>query len=124
MKGFHEIKRFSFTGVISTAIGAVLIILFQFLAANPYLANFLGYSIGGAISYCIHARYTFRSRMSLRSIILFGLVASSAYLVNLFILKQSLLRMGKLPAQAIAIPSYAAYSYILQSRLSFPASRR
>jgi len=124
MKVFHEIKRFVFTGVANTAIGAALIALFQYLTANPYLANLLGYSMGGAIAYCLHARFTFRSGMSLRGIALFGLVASLAYLLNLFILNQSLRTMGILPAQAIAMTSYTAFSYVFQSRLSFPASQR
>lgn len=119
-KKLHEIKRFSLAGMINTPISASLIYLLQVVTANPYLANTLGYLIGGTWAYFLHAKFTFQTKAGGRSFSIFALVATSGYILNLIILQQGLRIAGPFMAQTAAIVSYAVYSYLMQSRFAFP----
>ncbi len=124
VKKLHELKRFAFAGVINTFIGASLIYTFQALTSSPYLANALGYLIAGAWAYFLHAKFTFKARTSRRSFAAFALISASGYALNVLVLRESLRFLGPYYAQTASIISYAAYSYVMQSCLAFPAHMR
>jgi putative flippase GtrA len=123
-KRLQEIKRFSFWGMINTLIGVLLIFLFQLATGNPYASNIAGFMAGGVVSYCIHARYTFRARRTRRGAGVFFLIVILCYIFNMITLRLLLPIMNVYLAQALAIMIYIMCSYVLQSRYAFPARSR
>ena len=116
----HEIKRFSLVGIFNTCLGTVLIFLFQAFTSNPTLGNFLGYLIVVPINYVFHARYSFRSEYSKRGLIIFIIVYSLSYLVNLSVLVIASKFISTSAAQILAIAAYVCSSYIMQAKIVFP----
>ena len=119
IKELHQIKRFSFAGILITCIGSLLLFGFQALLGRPFLANLLAYSICIPMAYMAHANYTFRAAKSKKNLFLFFMVAGVAYVVNLAVLSWALKSIPASAAQILAIASYAASSYLLQSRIVF-----
>jgi len=124
VKTLHEFKRFALAGSINTIIGASLVYALQALTSNPYVANSLGYLISGFWAYFLHAKFTFKAKTSKRSFSLFAMISASGYGLNLLVLYEALRVVKPFYAQTAAIISYAAYSYVMQSTLAFPAHRR
>ena len=120
----QHLGRFTVAGGLNTIIGTLAIFSLQALTSNPRLSNFIGYVIGGIAGYFIHARYTFTASVSRRSFAIFGCVAAISFLVNQLILGYALRFFTATIAQSLAILSYAIVSYVLQSRLAFPADSR
>ena len=114
-----EIGRFSLAGLANTLLGFLLIAGLQFTTGRPFLANILGYVFGSLFAYLLHARYTFKSHIGMRSLGIYLAIAASGIALNLLVLGLSLRHIPTLTAQALAVSSYALYSYLLQSRFAF-----
>ena len=108
----------------NTLIGSLAIFTLQATTKNPNLSNALGYLIGSCFGYILHARYTFRASVSLRSMLAYTSVVVISFGVNLLVLNLFLRLVQPFFAQFIAIGSYVIISYILNSRLAFPVHAR
>jgi putative flippase GtrA len=120
----HLLKRFTFAGALNTIVGSLAIFGLQALTGNPHVSNFVGYIIGGLFGYYIHAHYTFRASRSKRNFLLYAFAAVLGFLVNLLVLNYTLKVVSPFIAQSLAILSFISVSYLLQSRLAFPAHTR
>jgi putative flippase GtrA len=120
----HLWKRFTFAGALNTVVGSLAIFGLQALTSNPQLSNVLGYIIGGVFGYFVHARYTFRASISKRNFALYASIAVLGFMINLLVLSYALKVASPIFAQSLAILSFVSASYLLQSRLAFPAHSR
>lgn len=115
----RQLFRFLLAGVFNTGVGYTLILLFQFITGQAVLANFLGYTVSGGISYLSHSRFTFKERQTPRNAITFTGLLIACYLVNLIVLRLMLQRVNPEIAQAIAVASFVVLSYVGQSKIVF-----
>lgn len=120
----HLWKRFTFAGALNTVVGSLAIFGLQALTSSPRLSNILGYVIGGLFGYFIHARYTFRASISKRNFMIYASITILGFLINLLVLSFALKVVSPIVAQSLAILSFVSASYLLQSRLAFPAHSR
>jgi len=124
LEALHRWKRFGASGIANTIIGSLAIFTLQIITKNANLSNAVGYLIGSAFGYFIHAQYTFRAKPSLKSMIAYSGVAIACFALNLGVLNLFLIYTSPFLAQFASICSYVVASYILHSKLAFPTSKR
>ena len=110
-----QFSRYSFAGVINTAIGYAVIFSGMALGFSPYVSNFAGYTVGLCCSFILNKHFVFlakgnRRRQIGRFMAAFGI----AYLLNLAFLHVCLeAGVAKVAAQILAGVLYLAAMYML-----------
>lgn len=112
-------KRFLISGIINTLVGTLAILAFQLFLYNPYLANILGYSFGGAVGYLTHTGYTFKARFSKRNFMGYTLIWLTGVGFNLLLLKFLIVYVHPPVAQCVAVGFFISYSYYLQAKIVY-----
>lgn len=110
-----QIGRYSFAGVINTAVGYAIIFSGMALGFSPYASNLAGYMVGLCCSFVLNKYFVFlargnRRRQVGRFMAAFGI----AYLLNLALLHACLeAGVAKVAAQILAGVLYLAAMYLL-----------
>lgn len=110
-----QIGRFSFAGIVNTAIGYAIIFAGLALGFSPYASNLTGYMVGLCSSFLLNKYFVFWARGSRRMqagrfLIAFGI----AYVANLALLHACLRAgVGNFAAQVVAGVPYFAVMYVL-----------
>jgi len=87
-KLFKRFLGFSTVGVVVTLFSFFLIIFFnEIVKFNVYLSYVLSYSLSILLSYFLNLKYVFKSRFSIKSILLFYIAYLFSMLLGLLILK-------------------------------------
>lgn len=81
-----QLGRFSFVGLLSTALTLAIIYLLMTHGTTLLPANFLGYAAGITVNFLLNSGITFKKRVSLTSFFRFLLSCLIAYLVNLMVI--------------------------------------
>lgn len=116
---FKTIIRFGFWGAANTFIGITAIMLLQLLSGRPYLANTLGFAIGGISGYFVHAKNTFLVSTSRGSLARYICVLVVGYGINILALRILIHHTNSYTAQALSVFVYICYSYIATKRIAF-----
>lgn len=76
--------RYLVVGMVNTAIGYAIILLWLKLGAGDYISNAAGYVLGLMLAYLLHRRWTFAltTGASFAEAGRFGATAATAYAVN------------------------------------------
>ena len=117
-----RLHRFVLVGILNTLVGYGCILVLQAISHQPVLSNVLGYGLSAGFSYLSHSHLTFGQQPSSRSAGAYLIVLVMGYAINLIVLKLSLLWMGAVAAQGLAVLSFAVFSYVGQRWLVFPGS--
>jgi putative flippase GtrA len=86
LEALHRWKRFGVSGIANTIIGSLAIFTLQIITKNANLSNVVGYLIGSAFGYFIHAQYTFRAKPSRKSMLAYSGVVIACFALNLGVL--------------------------------------
>ena len=119
MESSSPLLRFLLAGAANTLLGLGIIYALKLAGLHDLPANLLGYTLGIAISYALHATWSFSYRGSIRAALpRYVLVTILAYLANLATVSLVLYWWGVngYVAQACGIPPYVLVGY-LGSRL-------
>ncbi|MEB3165489.1 MAG: GtrA family protein [Cyanobacteriota bacterium] len=111
--------RFGVWGGLNTLVGFSAILLFQAIIGRPYLANTLGFFVGGCIGYYVHAKKTFRTPPTRRGLGRYLLTLISGYLLNIVVLSLLLGRYNPFIAQLCSVTAYVVYSYLAARLMVF-----
>lgn len=117
-----QFRRFILAGSFNTLNGYFWILSLQAITDQPFLSNSLGYAIAGILGYVIHARFTYKEQPKARSALLYAIVASICFIINLVLLSLCLKLLPPFLAQFTAITGFIIASYIGQSRFVFKKS--
>lgn len=113
-------------GAGNTLLGfTVIIFCMSQLGMSPPLANATGMIGGYFLSYALHRRYTFRSTVAHgRGLISFLAVMVIGYAANMAVL-MGLIALGvaAVAAQALAILTYVAVTFVLNATYVFGRTR-
>lgn len=114
--------RFGITSFLNTLIGFGAIFFMQeIIHINPYLSNVIGYCIGYLISYSLNRTWTFEfSGGYLKSVGLFILVSSVAFVCNIIVLYTLLyFHISALISQICSIMAHGIMHYIGMKHVAF-----
>jgi putative flippase GtrA len=111
--------RFGVWGALNTLVGFSTILLFQSLISRPFLANTLGFMVGGCIGYYVHAKKTFRVPPTKRGLSKYLVTLISGYLLNILVLFILVNRYNPFLAQLCSVAVYVAYSYVASRLMVF-----
>lgn len=118
-----RVVRYLVVGCANTLIGvSVIFFCLGALAMPPVPANAAGYAVGFVVSFLLNRRFTFRSRISIRSSVWRYLaVISGAYILNLLVLLMAVdwLSVNVYLAQAIGIGTYFVAVFVGSSFFVF-----
>lgn len=116
MQEFVYIVRYSFSGLINTIIGLLIIFLLMHLNFSPFIANIGGYAIGLISSFIFSKKFVFRSNGHFaKEGILFLACFFLCFLLNLFLLYISIniVNLKPMISQIIASIGYTGSMYIM-----------
>jgi putative flippase GtrA len=117
-----QLLRYCVVGGINTAIGfSIIVACMSGLGMPPPAANAAGLLAGYLLGYTLHRRYTFRSTVAHgRGLPAFLAVTAIGYAANMAVLLL-LIANGIEPilAQAIAILTYVALTFVLNATVVF-----
>ena len=122
----REAIRFGLVGLANTITGySAIWVLHYVFGINPSISNFLGYVIGGVLSYCLNRTFTFASsRPHSQTIPRFFLAVAFCFLLNLAVLNAALLAFN-VPvwlAQGFAVASYTLAFFFISRQFVFRES--
>lgn len=117
----NTIIRYLISGAINTVLGILIIYgLMFFLKINPYLSNFLGYSIGFFLGYILNKNWVFIKNNKRKFIFLkYLFIILFSYLINIAIVSAAITIIGANPyiSQIFGATTYTLVSYILIKKL-------
>ena len=115
--------RYLVAGGLNSLFGfAVIVLCMGLFAMPPLAANALGYAAGYAMSFLLHRQYTFRSTVGWSAGLAAYLpVVAVGYAANAGVLLASTRLLGLNPyiAQALAVMTYAAVTFLGSSKFVF-----
>lgn len=121
-EAFPQIFRFSIVGLINTIVAYSIIFVLMYIGKPPELSNLIGYFVGIILSYNLNRRYTFKSKASyLRSVPMFFMAISVAYVVNFLMLEMCLyvLNINPFISQIIGGVFYTTTGFFLMKFIAF-----
>jgi putative flippase GtrA len=114
-----QILRYASWGLVNTAVGFSVIIIIQFISGRAYLANAMGFAIGGLTGHYIHAKKTFSVLPTKQTFSKYILTFMLGYIINAFFLSILIRHFNPFAAQALSVTIYICYSYVMASRVVF-----
>ena len=118
--------RFVLVGAANTLIGLLTIYAAKWLLGmGDVVANAVGYAIGLAVSFQMHARFTFRyTGPQLAALVKYVLVIVASYLLNLTTVMTAIhgLHINSYLAQAMGIVPYTLCMYLCSRHFVFVQS--
>ncbi|WP_104483921.1 GtrA family protein [Acinetobacter indicus] len=73
--------RYSFIGLINTAIHCLVFYILYFFDFKQYICNFLGFSCAVIFSYFMNVKYNFKASQSIKNFMLFYLLMGTLSLI-------------------------------------------
>jgi len=111
--------RFTGVGLLNSLIGFSVIIVLQ-KQINPVLANLAGYMAGIISGYLLHSKYTFSSKRSAKTALMFMASVLISYLGNCIVLIVLIqVNLNLLIAQLIAIAAYTIINFTFNNMVTF-----
>jgi putative flippase GtrA len=106
-----QFLRYSWVGVLNTALGLGVIWGLMGAGVGPYLANAIGYGAGLALSFFLNRAWTFRARDTGWPVLRFLIAFAIAYAANLVVLSVGL-RVAPGAAYALQFAAIGTYSVL------------
>jgi putative flippase GtrA len=120
------VARYSWSGLVNTAIGFLVIVLAMLLGASPVMSNITGYAVGFFFGFILSKRFVFRSEgrfvvESFRYVISFLI----SFACNLVVLQLMTNQSGfnAIICQLVAAATYTALMFTLMRFFVFRPSK-
>jgi len=120
---FGELRRYGLVGVVNTIVGISVMRVAYELSGSHYLSYFLGYAIGGVLSFTLSQSFVFqrKTRGLIVGKLYFVLAAALSYLVGSLVLSV-LVRLSSLDTlicYILSMGAYTASNFLLQKTMVF-----
>ncbi len=124
----YTIIRFIIVGILNTFSGLLFIYTAKFaLKANDLLSNIIGYAVGFFISFNLNKNWTFIYKLDDNFSVFIRFIAVNlvAYIFNLatVFIAIDIVHINSYLAQALGIPVFTIFNYILSRAYVFPKEK-
>jgi putative flippase GtrA len=123
----QRLLKFGLVGLLNTSIGYLIILLLHWqLEANPVVSNMGGYLVGGAISYGLNKRFTFKDQSAHGTTMpRFAAAWAACFALNILVLQTCIKVVGMRVefAQAISITAFTVAFFLANQWLVFRDQR-